>query len=230
MAIFAIGDLHLSHEQNKPMDIFGEDWTNHADKIRDNWNRVVSEEDLVIVAGDISWAMHLSDALPDLIWLGKLNGTKLLIKGNHDYWWSSIGKVRSRLPESVKALQNDHFAWGEQVVCGARGWICPGEEGFDNDHDQKIYMREAWRLQLSLESAGREDAPEIIAALHFPPFNRNGQPSAFTGLLEQYRVRLCVFGHIHDSGRDSIFQGERNGVEYRFVAADGIDFTPLKLV
>ncbi len=230
MAIYAIGDLHLSYGQAKPMDIFGSEWENHADRIKTNWNRVVGEDDLVIVAGDISWAMHLSEAAPDLKWLADLKGTKVLIKGNHDYWWNSIAKVRARLPASIYALQNDHLLWAGQAICGTRGWICPGEDGFDNEHDQKIYLREAQRLKLSLESAVSESRFEIIAALHFPPYNRKGQPSAFTEILEQYSVKLCVFGHIHDSGRDSIFQGEKNGVTYRFIAADGINFTPLKLL
>ncbi len=230
MAIFALGDLHLSHEQDKPMDVFGPGWENHTKKIKENWNRLVGGDDLVIVPGDISWAMRLAEALPDLEWLSNLNGTKLLVRGNHDYWWSSIGKVRSRLPPSVHALQNDHFTWEEFAITGTRGWICPGEDGFDNEHDQKIYLREIQRLQLSLESARSDSFQELIAALHFPPFNRMGQPSAFTDLLEEYRVRICVFGHIHDEGRNSIFQGSKNGVEYRFVAADGNNFSPVRLV
>ncbi len=229
MGIYAIGDLHLSHGQAKPMDIFGPDWENHVEKIEKNWNLVVGDHDLVIVPGDISWAMHLPGAAADLNWLAGLKGTKLLIKGNHDYWWNSITKVRAQLPPSVYALQNDHFLWPGHVVCGTRGWLCPGEEGFDNDQDQKLYLREARRLELSLESAVSAVDSHIIAALHFPPYNRRGQPSVFTDLLEKFAVKLCVFGHIHDSGRDYIFQGEKNGVEYRFVAADGINFTPLKL-
>ncbi len=229
MAIFAIGDLHLSQGQDKPMDIFGSEWENHTIKIKENWNQTVKSDDLVIVAGDISWALRLNDVAPDLRWLAELPGTKLLIRGNHDYWWGSIGKVRSQLPPSIYALQNDHFLWEDRVVCGTRGWICPGEEGFDNDQDQKLYLREAGRLQLSLDSAAHRKYSDIIVALHFPPFNRKSQPSAFTRLLEQYKVKVCVFGHIHDSGRNYIFQGSRNGIEYRFVAADGIDFTPLEL-
>lgn len=230
MAIYALGDLHLSFGQQKPMDIFGPEWENHTEKIEENWNQLVGDEDLVIVPGDISWAMHLPEALPDLRWLAALKGTKLLIRGNHDYWWSSISKIRALLPPSVYALQNDHFPWQEWVIAGTRGWICPGEDGFDNDHDQKIYLREAQRLQLSLESARRSAPENIIAALHFPPFNRGGRPSAYTELLEQYGVKICVFGHIHDNSRDFVFQGERKGVKYRFVAADGLNFSPLLLV
>jgi len=230
MAIYALGDLHLSHGQDKPMDIFGPGWENHTEKIRDNWNRLVGSEDLVIVPGDISWALRLPEALPDLLWLSELKGSKLLIRGNHDFWWSSIGKVRARLPRSIFALQNDHFAWHDWAICGTRGWICPGEEGFDNTHDQKIYLREVQRLKMSLDSARDNLFQDLVVALHFPPFNRRGRPSAFTDLLEEYGVRICVFGHIHDEGRNHIFQGLKNGVEYRFVAADGSNFSPVRLV
>jgi uncharacterized protein len=122
--------------------------------------------------------MYFSDALPDLRWLAALPGTKLLIRGNHDYWWPSISKLRAELPKSVYALQNDHFLWEDQVICGTRGWLCPGEEGFDNEHDQKLYEREVQRLHLSLQSAKQAQFSEIIVALHFPPFNRKGQPNA----------------------------------------------------
>lgn len=227
MAVYALGDLHLSHAQPKPMDIFGPGWDDHPRKLRDNWNRVVTDGDLTIVAGDISWAMQLPEAAEDLAWLSELNGKKLLIRGNHDYWWSSIGKVRLALPSGLYALQNDYFIWGHQAVCGTRGWVCPGEEGFNNDQDEKIYRRELLRLQISLESARKDGFAEIIAALHFPPYNRQGQPSGFTELLEQYGVSYCVFGHIHDQGRERIFQGHRSGVSYYLVAADGVDFTPV---
>ena len=230
MAIWAIADLHLSHDQPKPMDIFGEAWVDHVEKIANNWRRVVGEEDLVIIAGDISWAMELSGASPDLRWIAALPGHKLLIRGNHDYWWSSISKVRAALPPGLAALQNDHFIFGGWTVCGTRGWLCPGEDGFDEEHDEKIYRREVGRLELSLESARRAGREHIIAALHYPPFNRQNSPSGFTELLERYEVKHCVFGHIHDEGREKIFQGKRGGVDYRFVACDGVDFTPVPVI
>lgn len=226
MAIYAIGDLHLAHNQLKPMDVFGDRWAGHVERLSSNWKAVVGDSDLVIVAGDISWAMHLRDAYADLKWLAGLPGTKLLIRGNHDYWWSSIGKVRAALPPVIYALQNDHFYWNNWAICGTRGWICPDEEGFDHEQDQKIYNREILRLRLSLKSAaGRSEIP-IIAALHYPPFNRRHQPSAFTELLEEYQVSICLYGHIHDDGRDYVFQGLRNGVTYHYVAADALDFRP----
>jgi len=226
LAIFAIADLHLAHSRHKPMDVFGELWKDHVQRLAENWRQAVKADDLVIVAGDISWAMQLYDATPDFDWLTKQPGTKVLVRGNHDYWWSSIGKVRSALPPSVYALQNDHFIWEQWVICGTRGWVCPGEEGFDSNQDQKIYLREVERLRLSLLSAQKNKAQQIICALHYPPFSRTNQPSAFSDLLEEYAVKKCVFGHIHDSGRDQIGQGLRNGVEYHFVAADGLDFKP----
>ncbi|NLA46236.1 MAG: hypothetical protein GX866_01685, partial [Firmicutes bacterium] len=227
MAIWAIADLHLSHDRAKPMDIFGPCWENHAEKIAANWRRLVGGDDLVIVAGDISWAMQLSEAAADLNWIASLPGRKLLLRGNHDYWWSSISKVRAALPPGMAALQNDHYVFEDWAICGSRGWICPGEEGFDSEHDEKIYRREIGRLELSLESARLAGRERIVAALHYPPFNRQGSPSGFTELLERYGVSYCVYGHIHDEGRDRLFQGERGGVNYIFVAADGVDFTPV---
>lgn len=230
MAIWAIADLHLSHDQSKPMDIFGNAWENHAEKIAANWRRNVDEDDLIIVAGDISWAMQLPEALADLGWVAALPGRKLLVRGNHDYWWSSISKVRAALPPGLVALQNDHFIFEGWAVCGTRGWLCPGEDGFDEEHDEKIYRRELGRLKLSLDSALKAGQKRIIAALHYPPFNRQGDSSGFTELLERYGVKHCVFGHVHDEGREKLFQGTRGGVTYRFVASDGVDFTPVLVV
>lgn len=227
MAIYALGDLHLSHQGNKPMSIFGPAWRDHPENIRRNWQRVVSESDLVIVPGDISWAMHLPEAEKDLFWLASLPGQKLLIRGNHDYWWSSIRKVRAALPAGVHALQNDHFIWGDRAICGTRGWLCPGESGFEDEHDWKIYERELKRLELSLNSALKAGCNDIIAALHYPPFALPGQESGFTQLLEQAGVRICVYAHIHDQEPEQIFTGQLNDINYIFAAADGVDFTPV---
>ena len=230
MTIWALADLHLSHDQPKPMDIFGKAWEDHVEKIAFNWRRLVREDDLVIVPGDISWAMDLAGARADLDWLAALPGGKLLVRGNHDYWWSSISKVRAALPPGVAALQNDHFVFGDWAICGTRGWLCPGDEGFGGEHDQKIYRRELGRLQLSLESAVKAKQSRLIAALHYPPFERWTGPSGFTELLECYGVKHCLYGHIHDPSRERVFQGERGGVCYRFVASDGVDFTPVAVV
>ena len=159
MAIFALGDLHLSHSGEKSMAVFGPEWEDHPGKIKANWNRLVSGDDLVIVPGDISWAMHLWEAKEDLNWLAALTGQKLLVRGNHDYWWGAIGNVRKALPPGIYALQNDCFRWGRWTICGTRGWLCPEDELFDPEYDEKIYRRELQRLQLSLESGSLQGRP-----------------------------------------------------------------------
>ena len=230
MSIWGIADLHLSFSTDKPMAVFGEKWKDHPCKIKQAWEDQVSPEDLVVIPGDISWAMSPGEARADLEWLASLPGTKLIIRGNHDYWWSSISKVRRNLPEGVFALQNDHFLWGEWAVCGSRGWISPGENRFDDQRDYKIYLREKMRLELSLQSAYRSKARRLLAALHFPPFNSHREPSAFTELLEDYGVEICLYGHLHGASGKQVLEGERKGVDYRFVAADGLDFAPALIV
>jgi predicted phosphohydrolase len=228
MAIYAIGDLHLPGGQaDKSMSVFGPVWENHPQKLEANWRRNVGGEDLVLVAGDISWAMGLPEAEADLRWLASLPGRKLLIRGNHDYWWSSISKVRRSLPQGVYALQNDHFCWEDWIICGTRGWLCPGEEGFAEPGDEKIYLREVQRLKLSLESAARREGKGLLVALHYPPFSRPQLPSGFTELMEQHGVQACVYGHIHNTEPEGVFQGNLRGIDYYFVAADGVNFTPV---
>ncbi len=229
MAVFALADLHLSHGGKKPMDVFGPEWTGHPEKIAARWCEVVGSEDLVIVPGDISWAMRLEEVGPDLSFVAALPGTKLLLRGNHDYWWSAIGKVRRALPAGIHALQNDHFIWQDWAICGTRGWVCPGDENYNPEEDGRIYRRETERLKLSLESALEDGHTRIIAALHYPPFNRLREPSAFTDLLETVPVERCVFGHIHGPGRERVFSGILRGVGYSFVAADAVNFTPVRI-
>lgn len=230
MAIWAISDLHLSLSVNKPMDIFGSEWKDHLKKIETGWRKKVTHEDLVIIPGDISWAMHLSQALEDLEWIASLPGHKLLMRGNHDYWWNSVSKVRSALPPGIYALQNDHFPWQEWVVCGTRGWICPGESRFDPERDQKIYNREVSRLELSLKSAFDNGFRRIMAAMHYPPFNFQRDESGFTRLMTQYGVGVCVYGHLHAEAKKFAFEGIIGNTKYRFVAADKLAFEPLLIV
>ncbi|HHY36317.1 MAG TPA: hypothetical protein GX518_01365 [Firmicutes bacterium] len=230
MALYALGDLHLSHAVAKPMDIFGPLWEKHTDKIARNWCRVVGPEDLVLIPGDISWALKLEEALPDLNWLARLPGKKLLIRGNHDYWWTGIGKVRRALPPGIHALQNDYYPWGEWAICGSRGWLCPGQEGYDPVQDEKIYRRELGRLQLSLERACQDGFDRIVVALHYPPTNGRHEPSGFTELFHRYPVKKCVYGHLHGEAQATALAGEWEGIEYRLVAADAVDFTPVLLL
>ena len=223
MQIYAIADLHLSLTSEKPMDVFGEAWRGHAEKLERNWRERVQADDLVLVPGDISWAMQLSAALPDLSFIGDLPGKKILLKGNHDYWWSAIGRVRASLPEGMRALQNDSIVENGIGICGSRGWLCPGSNNF-NAEDQKIYLRELDRLSLSLASL-----PEVetkIAMLHFPPFTDKEKGSGFTERLEAAGVQIALYGHLHGEANRYAFEGERNGVYYHCVAADKLDFMP----
>ena len=226
MQIYAIADLHLSLTSEKPMDVFGEAWRGHAEKLERNWRERVQADDLVLVPGDISWAMQLSAALPDLSFIGNLPGRKILLKGNHDYWWSAIGRVRSNLPEGMRALQNDSIVEDGIGICGSRGGLCPGSNNF-NAEDQKIYLRELDRLSLSLASLPAVETK--IAMLHFPPFLDKEKGSGFTERLEDAGVQIVVYGHLHGEANRYAFEGERNGITYHCVAADKLDFAPKRI-
>lgn len=176
MKLFAIGDLHLSHSSNKPMSIFGPNWDNHAERIAAAWRERVSDEDAVLIPGDISWAMQLDEARLDIEYIAALPGKKVIMRGNHDYWWGSISKVRDMLPCCMYALQNDTVELGSVTIAGSRGWICPGSSGFDSETDQKIYDREVIRLQLSLSGANRAAASSSCCIT--PHSTRNGRQAA----------------------------------------------------
>ena len=223
MQIYAIADLHLSLTSEKPMDVFGEAWRGHAEKLERNWRERVQDDDLVLIPGDISWAMQLSAALPDLSFIGNLPGKKILLKGNHDYWWSAIGRVRSLLPAGMRAIQNDAIVEDNIGICGTRGWLCPGSNNF-NAEDQKIYLRELDRLSLSLASLPAVETK--IAMLHFPPFLDKEKGSGFTERMEDAGVQIVVYGHLHGEANRYAFEGERNGITYHCVAADKLDFAP----
>ena len=232
MAVFAIGDTHLSFDERieKPMDVFGESWENHAERLKVNWEALVSPDDTVLVCGDISWGLRLDEAMADLMWLDGLPGRKVITKGNHDLWWTSVSKL-NRISPGLTFLQNDacHLEKEGVWLCGTRGWICPGTDGFD-EHDEKIYNREVLRLEMSLAAAKPEEGETIIAALHYPPSNDKFQPSGFTGLLERYGVKTCVYGHLH--GRDAFkngYKGIWNGVEYRLVSLDHVGAAPVRI-
>ncbi len=234
MAIYAIGDPHLSRVAAKPMDIFGPAWADHANRLAAGWQAVVQAGDVVLVPGDISWAMTLAEALPDLQDLDSLPGTKLLIQGNHDYWWQSVSKIRQLPMPGMRFIQNDHVRLDGQVaVCGTRGWLLPGDRGWGDDpeHNQKIYARELQRLQLSLQSALKAGAAEIVVMLHYPPVGPGGAPTEFSRLLAATPgVSLCVYGHLHGAAaHERAFQGELDGVTYRLVAGDYLGFVPLRV-
>lgn len=227
MRIWGISDLHLSFSTNKPMDIFGDNWTDHAAQMASAWDRLVSDEDIVLCPGDLSWAMRLEEARLDLEWIGNRPGTKILGRGNHDYWWSSISKVRAALPPKCFALQNDAIDIGEWIVCGSRCWAAPGALDY-TEADQKIYERELGRLEISLK-AGQAIAngKPLLAAIHYPPFTAKQAPTGFSELLEKYDVKLCVYGHLHgERSHRTAMQGSVNGIEYHLIACDHLNFIP----
>lgn len=228
MKLYAIADLHMDGGAGKPMDVFGQNWERHCERIFGSWQSLVEEEDTVLIPGDISWAMHFRDALPDLMALTELPGKKVLLRGNHDYWWSSLTQMRAALPEGIKLIQNDALDIGPALIAGSRGWILPSDPDFKAD-DKKICERELIRLELSLSAARRisEDKP-LICMMHFPPAMREGVPTGFTELMEKYRVNCCLYGHLHGSPAWEVgIKGEHNGVIYALCSADSIDFEPM---
>lgn len=206
------------------MDVFGPGWAGHPAAFFDGWRRVVRDDDLVLIAGDVSWAMRLEDARVDLESIAALPGTKVLLRGNHDYWWPSLTRLRAELPPRMHVVQNDAVRLGDVVVGGTRGWSCPGSPGF-GDHDRKIYEREVTRLSLSLQAMARLDGAYRVVMLHFPPTNPRGDPSGFTSALCDARPDAVVFGHVHGDGPVAL--PDLPGTRVAFVAADRVGFEPV---
>lgn len=231
MSIYAISDLHLSFSEKvqKPMDIFGGEWLNHAENLKANWEGAISDSDTVIIAGDVSWALKLEDAALDLNWIRSLPGNKIFIKGNHDLWWSSITKLNSMFGDDMRFIQNDFYQAGEYAVCGSRGWLCPGDEYF-SEQDEKIYKRELTRLKLSLSAAKEAGFSKIIGVMHFPPMNDKLYESGFTDLFSEFQVARVFYGHLHgaDGFRRGV-QGNVRGTEYKLISLDYLKCIPLKL-
>jgi uncharacterized protein len=233
MSLFAIADPHLGFGVDKPMNIFGSRWQDHEARLAENWRLVVGPDDTTLIPGDISWGMQLADALPDLRFLDALPGRKILMRGNHDYWWSSLHKMtqfcQAEQLTSLAFLHNNSLPVApDKIICGTRGWILPDDPAF-SDADAKIYLREAGRLRLSLTAAAalRGFGQELIACFHFPPFGGNGQPTLFTELMQEFSVCRCVYGHIHG------FSGSPPAgpapASYILASADYIGFKPLRL-
>lgn len=224
MKIFAISDLHLSINNPKPMDIFGPVWDNYVDKIFADWKEKVGEEDLVLLAGDFSWAMKLEEAIADFKLLENLPGKKIIIRGNHDYWWKSISAVRGVLPYGFYAIQNDALKFGNVVICGTRGWIIPERNASLSDENKKIYDREVLRLDLTLQAASklREEGDKLICMLHYPPTNFTKDDNEFTSAIEKNKVDEVVFGHLHGYKREEPTY-TKNNVKYFLTSCDMVD-------
>lgn len=229
MKLWAIGDLHLSFDAEgrlrKPMDIFGANWKDHPEKIRRNWQEKVSAEDFVLVPGDLSWAMDLAELSYDAEYLKSLPGRKILLKGNHDYWWTSRKKMEEFFSEDIVILQNDHYKISDQIcICGTRGWTVPGDSNFSRE-DEKIFQREVGRLRLSLESV-QEKNIEIIVMFHYPPTNMKHERSMLIDLLEEYKVKTCVYAHLHDASIGSRLPDSKWGINFVLASADALAFSP----
>lgn len=234
MRIFAIADLHLSftgalHVDNwdanreyKPMVDLDKTWHNHARRIYENWHRLVKEDDVVLVPGDISWAMRLDEARTDFDYLGSLPGRLICVQGNHDYWWQSISRARAAVPSNVQLIQNDHVELDGVNICGTRGWLCPNG-AFFKEEDEKIYRRELIRLENSLQSAPA--GPKLVM-MHYMPTNEKHDYSGFIELLQKYEVATVVYGHLHAKACRYRLPDRAWGINFHLTSADYLDFTP----
>ena len=225
MAVFTIGDTHLSLGSAKPMDIFS-GWDNYVERLEKNWRHLVAPTDTVVIAGDVSWAISLEEAKADFAFLDALPGKKLLLKGNHDYWWTTVRKMTAFFQangfETLSFLHNNCHIVEGTALCGTRSWLFDvGEE-----HDEKVMNREMGRLKMSLEAAGA--LPKIVF-LHYPPLCAGARAEGVLQILKQYEVRRCYYGHLHGAAIKRAVQGEHDGVEYRLVSADSVDFCPVKI-
>ena len=230
MKIFAIADTHLSGQPPaKPMDVFGEHWRGHWEKIKSDWLRRVGAEDLVLIAGDISWAMKLTDALCDLEEISSLPGQKIMVKGNHDYWWQSLSKLSEAVGGKFFFLQNNFYLAKKIAICGSRGWVCP-EDPFFTEKDETVYRRELLRVEASLQAAQAASPEKIILLLHFPPFPLGKTTSAFVDLIKAYGVSACVYGHLHME--DYALEGTVvwDGVPYYLVSCDALGFALREII
>ncbi len=221
MKIWAISDLHLSINNPKPMDIFGPTWEGYLDKIFDDWKAKVADDDLVLMAGDFSWAMKLEETKPDFDLISPLPGKKIIIRGNHDYWWKSISAVRAVLPENFYAIQNDAIKFGKFVICGTRLWNLPDTRKPMTPENEKIYKRELIRLELTLQEAKKlqEEGDEIVCMLHYPPYTFREEDNDITAMLERFGVKCVVYGHIHAFLKQNKVL-EKNGITYFLTSCD----------
>lgn len=250
MSIWALSDPHLAFGvPEKTMEAFGPSWAEYAEKIASNWQEKIAAEDLVLLPGDISWAMNLNEALVDLQWIDALPGTKVILRGNHDYWWSSSAKLAKIMPPSIHFIHNNTFIWNEIAIGGSRLWDTPeysfhafvefqenprariktpDELAKEKEEEERIFVRELERLKLSLSQLPK-DAKIKIALTHYPPIGADLAPSRASEILESFKIDTCVFGHLHNVRKGSLPFGKARGVEYVFASCDYLDFVPLKV-
>ena len=234
MSLYAISDLHLSFADtvDKPMDHFGPEWYDHAERLRAAWLSIVKDEDTVIMPGDTSWGMSLEEAKPDLAFIDALPGKKLLVRGNHDYWWSSMRKMKG-LFRSVDFIQNDAYEGDDFVICGTRGWPLPWNFSDDmtKEENEKILRRELLRMEMSLSFAEEmRKGKTLIAATHYPPLDQDHKGTIFTELFQKYGVDISVYGHLHGRRWKEAVEGKVGGIRYALVSLDHLDATPIKIL
>ncbi len=234
MSIYVIGDLHLSYSVDKPMDVFGMNWENHAEKIRENWIKKVKEEDTVILPGDFSWATYLEDTYKDFVFLNSLPGKKIMSKGNHDYWWTTVTSMKKYLKENnfsnIDFLYNNAFLIENKIIAGTRGWI----NTWKSDENYKILKRENERLKLSIEKGINEFGTdkEIISFIHYPPFFKENIVPAeidFIKTLKKYNVKKCYYAHLHSDSHKEAIEGNIDEIEFKLVSSDYLNFDLLKI-
>jgi predicted phosphohydrolase len=251
MSIWVLSDLHLAFgAPEKTMEDFGAAWHNYTEKIASNWKKMISPNDLVLIPGDISWAMRLEEALIDLQWIDALPGTKVILRGNHDYWWASSAKLGKVMPPSIEFIHNTIFLWNDVAIGGSRLWDTPEysfgrfiefqenprarikspeELTHEKEEEEKIFLRELERLKLSLSQMPKNSKVKI-AMTHYPPISAELAPSRASSVLESFHIDYCVFGHLHNVRKGALPFGEARGVKYLLASADYLDFVPLKVL
>lgn len=238
MAIYGIGDLHLSFGVNKPMNIFGENWANYEKKISENWLSKINEEDVVLLPGDFSWAMYIGEAKKDFEFIDNLPGTKILLKGNHDFWWTTLNKMQEFVEENkykkINFLYNNSVETEEAMIVGTRGWYFS-----ESDNGKKMLNRELIRLELSIKDALKKmkeskKEKKIICIMHYPPITKNimekGEESPYLELLKKYNIDNCYYGHLHGQAHEEAVEGTINGVKLKLISSDYIKFDPVKIM
>ena len=234
MSIYTIGDLHLSFKENKPMSIFGDNWEGHEEKIKNDWIENVKEEDLVVIPGDFSWSTYLKDTDSDFNYLNSLPGKKLLLKGNHDYWWTTVTRMRDFLKqnefENIDFIYNNAYEFENCIIAGTRGWSQTEE-----NEDKRLLKREAIRLELSIQNGINTygDNKEIIIFMHYPPINNSNitknEANDFIRIMKKYKIKKCFYGHLHSNSIREAVEGEHFGINFKLVSADGLDFKLYKI-
>ena len=221
MKVFAISDLHLSTACPKPMNVFGTQWDNYFELICQDWQNKVTDDDLVLLPGDFSWGMRLDEALEDFKLVANLPGKKIILRGNHDYWWNTLTQVRNALPNGFYALQNDCFRFDDVLICGTRGWICPDGDNLNED-DKKIYLRETERLKLSIADMQKQrtSTDKVIAIMHYPPFNGKYEESDFIRQFVAADISTVVYGHLHGKDCRATLHFKRYGIDFYLTSCD----------